>query len=91
MFASGMEIIQAIGTSLFAVGAFGLTAAVNYARSGLVAWAVTAEFILGGAMGGWLGALAATRLARTRGALNLIFALAIAAVAVFMLVRSLRG
>ena len=42
-------------------------------------------------MGGWLGALAATRLARTRGALNLIFALAIAAVAVFMLVRSLRG
>lgn len=91
MFASGMEIIQAIGTSLFAVGAFGLTAAVNYARSGLVAWAITAEFILGGAVGGWLGALAATRLARTRGALNLIFALAIAAVAILMLVRSLRG
>ena len=91
MFASGMEIIQAIGTSLFAVGAFGLTAAVNYARSGLVAWAVTAEFILGGAVGGWLGALAATRLARTRGALNLVFALAIAAVAILMLVRSLRG
>lgn len=91
MFASGMEIIQAIGTSLFAVGAFGLTAAVNYARSGLVAWAITAEFILGGAVGGWLGALAATRLARTRGTLNLIFALAIAAVAILMLVRSLRG
>lgn len=91
MFASGMEIIQAIGTSLFAVGAFGLTAAVNYARSGLVAWGITAEFILGGAVGGWLGALAATRLARTRGALNLIFALAIAAVAILMLVRSLRG
>ena len=29
MFASGMEIIYAIGTSLFAVGAFGLTAAAN--------------------------------------------------------------
>jgi uncharacterized membrane protein YfcA len=89
MFASGMEIIYAIGTSLFAVGAFGLTAAVNYAASGLVDWTVTAEFIVGGVAGGWLGALVAKRLARTHGALNLLFALAIAAVAILMLVKTL--
>ncbi|MCW8808130.1 MAG: sulfite exporter TauE/SafE family protein [Rhodanobacter sp.] len=91
MFASGMEIIHAIGTSLFAVGAFGLTAAANYAISGLIDWPVAAEFIGGGIVGGWLGALGARRLARTRGALNLIFALAIIVVAIFMLIESLRG
>ena len=91
MFASGMEIIYAIGTSLFAVGAFGLTAAANYAVSGLIDWPVAAEFIGGGIAGGWLGALGARRLAGTRGALNLIFALAIIAVAILMLVKSLRA
>lgn len=91
MFASGMEIIHAIGTSLFAVGTFGLTTAANYARSGLVDWPVAAEFIGGGVLGGWLGALGAKRLAKTRGALNLVFALAIIAVAVFMLVKSLHA
>lgn len=91
MFASGMEIIHAIGTSLFAVGTFGLTTAANYARSGLVDWPVAVEFIGGGILGGWVGALGAKRLAKTRGALNLIFALAIIAVAIFMLVKSLRA
>jgi uncharacterized protein len=91
MFASGMEIINAIGTSLFAVGTFGLTTAANYAASGLVDWPVAAEFIGGGILGGWLGALGAKRLAKTRGTLNLIFALAIIAVAIFMLVKSLRA
>lgn len=91
MFASGMEIIHAIGTSLFAVGTFGLTTAANYAASGLVDWPVAAEFIGGGILGGWLGALGAKRLAKTRGTLNLIFALAIIAVAIFMLVKSLRA
>lgn len=90
MFASGMEIIYAIGTSLFAVGSFSLTTAANYAASGLVDWPVAAEFIAGGIAGGWLGAYGAKRLAKTRGALNLIFALAIIAVAIFMLVKSLR-
>ena len=91
MFASGMEIIHAIGTSLFAVGTFGLTTAANYGISGLVDWPVAAEFIGGGILGGWLGALGAKRLAKTRGALNLIFALAIIAVAIFMLMKSLRA
>ena len=91
MFASGMEIIHAIGTSLFAVGTFGLTTAANYARSGLVDWPVAVEFIGSGILGGWVGALGAKRLAKTRGALNLIFALAIIAVAIFMLVKSLRA
>ncbi|HET6434025.1 sulfite exporter TauE/SafE family protein [Dyella sp.] len=91
MLASGMEIIHAIGTSLFAVGAFGLTAAANYAFSGLIDWPVAAAFIGGGVAGGWLGAIGAKRLAKTRGALNAIFAGVIIVVAIYMLFRSLRG
>ncbi len=91
MLASGMEIIHAIGTSLFAVGAFGLTAATNYAVSGLIDWPVAAAFIGGGVAGGWLGAHGAKKLARTRGALNAIFAGVIIVVAIYMLFHSLRG
>jgi uncharacterized membrane protein YfcA len=86
MFASGMEIIYAIGTALFAVGAFGLTAATSYAIAGLIDRPVAAEFIGGGIVDGWLGALGAKRLAKTRGALNTIFA-----VAILMPVKNLRG
>lgn len=91
MAASGMEILYAIGTSLFAVGAFGLTTSINYALAGLVDWVLAAEFIGGGIVGGWLGALGAQRLSRTRGALHVVFAGVIVAVAVFMLFKSLRG
>ena len=91
MLASGMEIINAIGTSLFSVGAFGLTTTINYAASGLVDWRVAIEFIGGGVVGGWLGAMGARRLAKTRGALNLIFAVVIVVVAIFMLYKSLRA
>ena len=89
MFASGMEIINAIGTSLFSVGTFAATTAGNYAASGLVDWRVAAEFIGGGVIGGWLGARGAARLAGTRGALNMVFAGVIVMVAVYMLYRSL--
>jgi len=91
MAATGMEMIDAIGTSLLSVGAFGLTTATNYAASGLVDWGVAGEFIGGGVLGGWLGAICAGRLAGTRGALNRIFAVVVALVAIFMLIQSLRG
>ena len=81
MLAGDLEIICAIGTWLFgfAVGMFSLTTTVNHAAPGLIAWPVAAEFIVGGTVAG--------RLAKTRGALNLIFALAIIAVAILMPVK----
>ncbi|MDR5880468.1 sulfite exporter TauE/SafE family protein [Caballeronia sp. LZ032] len=85
MFAGRMRIVDAIGTSLFAVGSFGLTTAVNYARSGQVDWLIAIEFISGGIIGGWLGTNAAGRLAKKRGALNLVFSSMIFAVAAYML------
>jgi uncharacterized membrane protein YfcA len=89
VFASGMAMIDAIGTSLFCVGSFGFTAALNYASSGLVAWPIAFEFIAGGIVGGWIGMLAAKKLSKTRGALSMLFAVVIIAVAIFMLAKSL--
>jgi uncharacterized protein len=89
MLGSGMPILNAIGSSLLSVGVFGLTTAANYALSGLVAWVIAAEFILGGALGGWLGTRLALKLSASRTLLARIFAGAIIAVALYMLARTL--
>jgi uncharacterized membrane protein YfcA len=86
--ATGMDMIHAIGTSLVSVGSFGLTTALNYAAAGFIEWRLAALFIGGGLLGGWLGVALAQRLARRRATLNIVFATAIVAVALFMLAKS---
>lgn len=88
IFASGMPILNAVGSSLFSVGAFGVTTAANYAVSGLVDWRIAAFFILGGVIGGVIGMRLAIRLSGHRGALTVIFATVLFAVAAYMLYRS---
>ncbi len=88
MLATGMPILNAIGSSLVAVTAFGLTSAANYAMSGFVDWRLAAIFLAGGVVGGLLGAALAKHLADKRGALNIAFACVIFVVAAYMLVRS---
>ena len=88
MYGSGMPILNAIGSSLFAVGTFGLTTAVNYALSGLVDWTVALEFIAGGAVGGYFGMRAAVGLAGQRRTLTYIFAAIIFAVAAYITYRT---
>lgn len=85
---TGMPILNAVGTSLIAVAAFGLTTALNYAVSGLVDWPLAAVFIVGGIIGGLIGAQVAKRLAGTRGMLSSVFAGLIFAVAAYMLWKS---
>ncbi|WP_342732829.1 sulfite exporter TauE/SafE family protein [Bradyrhizobium sp. B117] len=87
--ATGMPILYAVGSSLVAVTAFGLTTAANYALSGFVDWYLAALFISGGVLGGMLGAGSASSLAARKGALNTVFAALIFAVAIYMLVRNL--
>jgi len=89
IFATGMPTINAIGTGLFAVGAFGLATALNYAASGMVNWTVAAEFIGGGLGGGWLGMKAACYLAGQRHTLTRLFAVLVFAVAIYIIFRSL--
>lgn len=82
-----MPMINAIGTSLVAVTAFGLTTAANYAASGLIDWAVAAAFIAGGAVGSFGGTALARRLS-TGTQLRSLFAVLIFAVATYMLWQS---
>jgi len=86
--ASGMPILNAVGSSLFSVGAFGVTTAANYALSGLVDWKIAILFIVGGVAGGMFGMRLAIRLAENRGALIKVFAFVLFAVAAYMLYRS---
>ena len=88
MLGSGMPILNAIGSSLFSVGTFGLTTAVNYALSGLIDWTIAILFIVGGVVGGFLGTRSAVRLATNRRVLTYVFAAVVFAVAIYMLVRT---
>lgn len=85
---TGMPMINAVGSSLVAVTAFGLTTSVNYASSGLVDWPLAGVFIAGGIAGGLVGAWAAKRLSGKKGLLNTVFAGLIFAVATYMLWQS---
>ena len=83
-----MPLINAVGTSLLAVGTFGLTTAVNYALSGFVDWLMAGYFIAGGVAGGIVGTIAAGRLASRRNALARIFRWVVFCVSLYVLWRS---
>ena len=104
MLATGMPIMNAVSSSLrvaaiasrrddlsslVAVTAFGLTTAASYAWSGLVSWALAGLFVAGGIVGGLAGTRSARHLAERRGALNIVFAVVIIAVALYMLARNI--
>lgn len=88
MAATGMPILYAIGSSLVAVTAFGLTTSVSYALSGKIALALAGWFIAGGFIGGLLGSHSAQRLSAYKGLLNKILAGIITLTAVYMLYRA---
>ncbi|MBI3699015.1 MAG: sulfite exporter TauE/SafE family protein [Afipia sp.] len=88
MLATGMPISNAIGSSLVAVTAFGLTTAANYAFSGLVDWRIAALFLAGAVAGGLAGAQLSKHLSVKRGALNKVFVALIFAVAIYMIYRT---
>jgi len=89
--AANMTMLNAIGSSLVAVTAFGTVTAASYALSGLVIWKLALIFIIGGAVGGFFGQMAGHRLAAKRGALNKCFAVFIFVTATYMVVQSFVG
>jgi len=87
--ATAMPLINAIGSSLVAVTAFGLTTAASYAWSGLVDWPLAFLFIVGGALGGVIGTGLAHRLSGHKHALTLTFSGIVIAVGIYVIVKSL--
>ncbi|OFC61619.1 hypothetical protein BAE30_04365 [Acidithiobacillus caldus] len=85
-----MSILQAVGSSLLAVGLLGLATATSYALSGLVDWQIAAEYLFGGVLGGWMGAYIAEHLGKNKRTLNLVFVGAITLVAFYMLLREFK-
>lgn len=86
--ATGMPMINAVGSSLLAVTAFGLTTAANYALSGLVDWALAFAFIAGGLAGSLFGTRAARTLSESKDRLTIVFSVLIFVVAAYMLWKS---
>lgn len=87
--ATAMPLINAIGSSLVSVTAFGLTTAASYAWSGLVDWRLAFLFIIGGALGGLLGIRLARHLAGHKHALTLTFSGVVIIVGLYVIVRSI--
>jgi uncharacterized membrane protein YfcA len=87
--ATGMPMRHAIGTSLVAVTALGLTTAGSYALSGLVDWPLVGLLVAGGVAGAGLGMIAGRRLATARRALEIGFALLVIAVGLYVAAQGL--
>lgn len=88
LLSTNTALIDAIGTSLLAVGTFGLTTAVTYSLAGLINWLAFVEFVAGGALGGIAGVRLAGLLSRQRRTLNYVFSGVILVVAFYMLYKN---
>lgn len=87
--ATGMPLINAIGSSLVSVTAFGMTTAVSYAYSGLVDWRTALLFVLGGAVGGGVGIVLGQKLSTYKRALSLVFSAIVIGVGLYVVQSSL--
>ena len=89
--ATAMPLINAIGSSLVSVTAFGATTAASYAWSGLVDWPLALMFIAGGAVGGFAGTWLARHLSGHKNALSRVFSGIVIAVGLYVIARSAIG
>ena len=80
-----MPMVNAIGSSLVAVTAFGLTTATSYAISGLIDWLLAAVFVGGGIVGSFVGGAISRLLAAGTAALKTANTVLIFFVAAYML------
>jgi uncharacterized membrane protein YfcA len=91
MSATAMPLVNAIGSSLVSVSAFGLTTALSYAASGLVDWWLAALFVGGGVLGALAGIWTGQRLSSHKRALSAVFAGIVIAVGLYVGGTALRG
>ena len=85
--ATAMPLLNAVGSSLVSVGAYGATTAASYAASGLVDWPVAGLFILGGAAGGLAGIWLAHHLASRKALFGRVFAGVVGAAGLYVTAR----
>ena len=84
IWATAMPMTAAVGTSLLAVTAFGLSTAASYALSGLVNWPIVALMIVGGVAGSLAGIALGKRLAGTKRGLETAFGVMVIGVGLYV-------
>ncbi len=89
MLATNMPMATAIGTSLVAVSAFGLTTAASYASSGLIDWQLVALVVAGGLAGSIVGSRANALLSGHKRLLTQVFAGTVIVVGALIVVRGM--
>jgi len=89
--ATSMPVLNAIGSSLVSVTAFGTASAASYAYSGLVDWRVAAAFVGGGAAGSLLGLAASRALGKNERLLKSIFAAFVILIGCYVAFDQTRG
>ena len=84
IWATRMPMANAVGTSLLAVTAFGLSTAASYAVSGLVNWPIVGLLMIGGIAGAVAGIALGRRLAGTKRLLETAFGAMVIAVGLYV-------
>lgn len=79
----GLNIIDAIATSLIPISVFGFLTATKYAFVGQIDWFVSLLFIIGGALGGLIGTRLTYKIPKKT--LNKIFAVMLILVAIYII------
>ncbi len=89
MAAGAMEITNAVGTSLIAVGTFGIVSASTYALYNEIDVYISLLYLVGGVVGGYIGTKIAVSINKDR--LRLIYAVVIILVAIYLMYKNLSG
>ena len=87
MYSGGLNIVQAIGTSLISVSSFGLTTAARYLIAGQADIVLGIFLIVGGLVGGYLGTKVSERIPKEN--LSKVFAVLLFAVAAYILIQTI--
>jgi uncharacterized membrane protein YfcA len=64
IYSGGLDILKAVGTSLISVGIFGVITALIYSLNGYLDLPISILYLLGGVLGGWLGAHVTTTISK---------------------------
>ncbi len=88
IWATAMPMTAAVGTSLLAVTAFGLSTAASYALSGLVDWPIVGLLIIGGVGGSLAGIALGKRLAGTKRLLETAFGVMVILVGLYVATKA---
>ena len=88
IWATRMPMTNAVGTSLLAVTAFGLSTAGSYALSGLVDWKIVVMLIIGGVAGSMTGIALGRKLAGTKRLLETAFGIMVIAVGIYVALKA---